>query len=208
MSLAARTSTGDRATGGATDSPAAPAGQTRRFTGRQSSTMIFRPRQHSMSLKRAHELLKISRSQSDERVCVSKLQIQTAFRSAALLHHPDLRRGSRSVGVGAESSAAASSELFRECSEARELLLDYYVRHKFVPKNVVESTRNVPHDDTLFSVWTTNRSLQLELFLRYATCLALAIGTYYHDKDMPARRKRQVLRRDEQFSNFGPRPGY
>jgi len=158
-----------------------------------------------MSLKRAHELLKIPRSQSDERV--SKLQIQSAFRSAARLHHPDLLRGSRSVSVSAESSAE-SSELFRECSDARELLLDYYVRRKFVPKHVVESTRNVPPDDTLFSVWTTNRSFQLEVLLRYATCLALAIGAYYHDKDMPARRKRQILRRDEQFSNFGPRPGY
>ncbi|EJK47882.1 hypothetical protein THAOC_33370 [Thalassiosira oceanica] len=135
-----------------------------------------------MSLKRAHELLKISRSQSDERVCVSKLQIQTAFRSAALLHHPDLRRGSRSVGVSAESSAA-SSELFRECSEARELLLDYYVRHKFVPKNVVESTRNVPHDDTLFSVWTTNRSFQLEVFLSVVILLVdgeLILLLWYH----------------------------
>ena len=157
-----------------------------------------------MSLKRAHELLKIPRSQNDERV--SKLQIQTAFRSAAMLHHPDLR-GGRSVGASAESSAE-SSELFRECSDARELLLDYYVRRKFVPKHVVESTRSVPPDDTLFSVWTTNRSFQLEVLLRYATCLALAIGTYYHDKDMPAKRRRQILRRDEQFSNFGPRPGY
>jgi len=48
-------------------------------------------------------------------------------------------------------------------------------------------------------------SLKIEVFLRLSLCLGLAIGTYYHDLDLPERRKQQIQRRDEEFSNFGPR---
>ncbi len=160
--------------------------------------MIFRsPRgAYSITLKRAHEVLKIPQlklSKNKQIPVVEKQNIQNAFREAARQNHPDTRKGSKKI--------------FQECHDARELLLDYYVRRKFVPREVVESKADVPYewkDDTLFSVWKTNRSFQMEAFLRLSVCLGLAVGTFYHDKTLPERRARQIRNRDAQFSNFGP----
>ncbi len=163
--------------------------------------MIFRsPRgAYSITLKRAHELLKIPQQElkSSKQVVLEKQKIQNAFREAARQNHPDTKKGSKKI--------------FQECHDARELLLDYYVRRKFVPREVIESKADVPcnkpyewKDDTFFSVWKTNRSFQMEAFWRLSVCLGLAVGTFYHDKTLPERRARQIRNRDAQFSNFGP----
>jgi hypothetical protein len=99
---------------------------------------------------------------------------------------------------------------FRECYEARELLLDYYIRKKFVHPEIVESCKDKPSekygDETWFSVWRNERSFQIEVFLRLSLCLGLAVGTYYHDLYAPERRKQQIKQRDAQYYNFGPQP--
>lgn len=169
--------------------------------------MIFRrPSSYSITLKRAHSLLRIPRDQAisisgevTHNGCApSQHQIQEAFRAAAKRHHPD--------AAGSQTTKPDANKTFRECSDARELLLDYYVRRKFVPPDVVESTKDHPVDDSLFSVWTTNRSFQMEIFLRLSLCLGLAVGSYYHDLGMPERRRQQINRRDSQFYQFGPQP--
>ena len=101
---------------------------------------------------------------------------------------------------------------FRECHEARELLLDYYIRRKHIHPEIVKSKQDKPPegyaDETLFSVWKSNRSFQMEVFLRLSLCLGLAVGTYYHDLYMPERRKKQIQRRDAQYHQFGPQPRF
>eukprot|EP00984_Skeletonema_dohrnii_P000799 scaffold240_cov106-Skeletonema_dohrnii-CCMP3373.AAC.8 len=163
-----------------------------------SSRMIFRrPKSYSITLQRAHSLLKIPReasnairdeltqSSSSRVSALSRDQIQHAFRSAAKLHHPDLALGK--TAKISETAAAATAPLtkeanttIRECYEARELLLDYYVRKSYIQP-------------------------EIEVFLRLSFCLGLAIGTYYHDLYLPERRKQQIQRRDAEFNNFGPR---
>ena len=117
--------------------------------------MIFRrPKSCSITLQRAHSLLKIPREpsgtirdeltqNSSSSTSVSRDQIKHAFRAAAKLHHPDLVRGgagSALLGTTAKilsEAASATAPLskvanttIRECYEARELLLDYYVYRK------------------------------------------------------------------------------
>ena len=197
--------------------------------------MIFRrPKSYSITLQRAHSLLKIPREARNEitknssssggggsNSNVSRDQIQHAFRAAAKLHHPDLVRGGGSALLGTNkakisqatsATAPLSTEAnatIRECYEARELLLDYYVRKSYVHPEIVNSMKDKPRekhmDETWFSVWTNERSFQIEVFLRLSLCLGLAIGTYYHDRYLPERRKQQIQRRDAEFSNFGPR---
>ncbi|KAL7536192.1 hypothetical protein ACHAXR_006981 [Thalassiosira sp. AJA248-18] len=198
--------------------------------------MIFRrPNSYSITLKRAHSLLRIPRNTTisatsgGEGLLLNKAnnipsrdQIQEAFRAAAKRYHPDTTAAG--ANAAAISSTAITSnninktakklhanKIFRECNDARELLLDCYVRRKFIPKEIVESTKDHPpvvDDETsLFSVWNlwkTNRSFQLEVFLRYSICLGLALGTYYHDVNAPERRKRQIRQRDVQYYQFGP----
>ena len=171
--------------------------------------MIFRPKSYLITLKRAHSLLEMPRKsppsiaggRSPGRGGPDRDRIQAAFRAAAKRHHPDLVAG----------DAAAAGRAFRECHAARELLLDYYVRRTFVPPDVVESTRDRPvewrGDRSWRSVWASSgRSFRVEACLRLAACLALAVGTYYHDQNMPERRKQQMRRRDAQFQQFGPQP--
>ena len=173
--------------------------------------MIFRrPKSYSITLKRAHSLLKITKNDPKTSIISgevthgssipSRVQIQEAFRTAAKCHHPDL----------ASKANANANATFRECHEARELLLDYYVRRKFVHPEIINSTKNKPPeghaDESLFSVWNTTRSFQIEIFLRLSLCLGLAVGTYYHDLYLPERRKQQIKRRDAQFYQFGPQP--
>jgi len=178
--------------------------------------MIFRrPKpSYSITLKRAHSLLKIPRDSKtsisgevNDRIVPSRGRIQEAFRAAAKRHHPDI------VAVQTITKAKNNTNAtFRECYEARELLLDYYVRRKFVPPEIVESTKNNPppadNDESLFSVWTTSRSFQVEIFLRLSVCLGLAVGTFYHDLHLPEKRKQQIQRRDAQYYQFGPRPSF
>jgi len=192
-----------------------------------SSRMIFRrPKSYSITLQRAHSLLKIPReassairdeltqSSSSSVSSLSRDQIQHAFRTSAKLHHPDLALGN--TAKISETAAAATAPLpketnttIRECYEARELLLDYYVRRSYIHPEIIQSMKDKPRDkymdETWFSVWRNKRSFQIEVFLRLSFCLGLAIGTYYHDLYLPERRKQQIQRRDAEFNNFGPR---
>lgn len=185
-----------------------------------------RPKSYTITLQRAHSLLKIPRDSSTsiggeaaELVNVpSRDRIQEAFRAAAKRHHPDLapssnqsaiKRSKQTLGSTFQSiSKADNTVTFRECHEARELLLDYYVRRKYIHPEIIHSTKNQPSKDlsneSLFSVWIENRSFQLEVFLRLSLCLGLAVGTYFHDKHTPERRRQQILKRDQQFYQFGP----
>ena len=52
----------------------------------------------------------------------SREQIQSAFRTAAKLHHPDLINTTNSTKIKMNDT----NTTFGECHEARELLLDYY----------------------------------------------------------------------------------
>ena len=187
--------------------------------------MIFRrPKSYSITLQKAHSLLKIPRepniisSSSISNSSVSRDQIQHAFRGAAKLHHPDLARGGGGALLGntakiSETVLPLSKEAntaIRECYEARELLLDYYVRKSYVHPEIVTSMKDKPRekytdDETWLSVWRNERSFQIEVFMRLSLCLGLAVGTYYHDRYLPERRKQQIQRRDLEFSNFGPR---
>ena len=121
--------------------------------------MIFcRPKSYSITLKCVHTLLEIPRDPApsihgrEVTQCSgipSRDQIQDAFRKAAKRHHPD------TVGAAAHSRPNAN-KAFRECNDARELLLDYYVRRRFVPPEVVESIEDIPvMDESLFSIWTS-----------------------------------------------------
>ena len=191
--------------------------------------MIFRrPKLYLITLKRAHSLLKIPKNSTTTSIISGEVvthgsvvrpsrdEIQDAFRLAAKRHHPDLaiKAGgvAKNINKNSKSNNDDATKLFRECHDARELLLDHYVRRKFIPPEIIKSTKDYPikwKDDSLFSIWKTwnhSRSFQMEAFLRLSVCLGLAIGTYYHDKGMPERRKRQIQRRDAQFSQFGPRP--
>ena len=108
--------------------------------------MIFRrPKSYSITLKRAHALLKIPKSSNTNTAIEndivnnrpSREQIQSAFRTAAKLHHPDLIKTTNS-----KIKMNDTNTIFRECHEARELLLDYYIRRKFVqPRDIAISQR-------------------------------------------------------------------
>ena len=112
------------------------------------------------------------------------------------------------MGAAAHATPDAN-KTFRECNDARELLLDYYVRRRFVPPEVVESIEDNPDmDESLFSIWTSTRSFQIEAFFRLSICAGLAVATYYHDMNSVQRRKEQVHRRDAQFYQFGPNPRF
>ena len=179
--------------------------------------MIFRrPRSsYTITLKRAHSLLKIPRADSTTRISISgevtqhhnanipsRDLIQEAFRAAAKRHHPDLV-----AAQGQKATPSSANISFRECHEARELLLDYYVRQKFIPPEIIESVKDKPppiEDESLFSVWTSNRSFQIEAFMRLSVCLGLAVGSYYHDLHLPEKRKQQLRQRDEGYYQFGP----
>ena len=186
--------------------------------------MFFRrPKSYTITLQRAHSLLKIPRdppvsagAEGAHSNGPSREMIQEAFRDAAKLHHPDLASKNAAklskFGSTFRSSKRDTNITFRECHEARELLLDYYVRQKYVHPEIIQSTKNTPPNEdskeSLFSVWLENQSFQLEVALRLSLCLGLAVGTYYHDKHMPERRRQQILKRDEQFYQFGPQPRF
>mmetsp|Transcript_27527 Transcript_27527/g.58153 ORF Transcript_27527/g.58153 Transcript_27527/m.58153 type:complete len:191 (+) Transcript_27527:185-757(+) len=190
--------------------------------------MIFRrPKSYTITLTRAHSLLNIPNNSTTTSIgsgeaiasanhggvaIPSRDQIQEAFRRAAKRHHPDLAKSSSKSKCNSNKEYDAK-KMFRECHDARELLLDYYVRRKFVHPAIVESTKDHPikweeNELSLFSIWNSSRSFQMEVFLRLAACLGLAVGTYYHDKAVPEIRRRQIQRRDEQFSQFGPQPRF
>ena len=192
-----------------------------------AKAMIFRrSKSYSITLQRAHSLLKIPRdgelriTQSGNNngsdcsaAIISRDQIQQAFRVAAKRHHPDLLNSTNKSIESRSVTATLNKEAnttFRECYEARELLLDYYIRKKFVHPEIIESCKDKPsekyRDETWFSVWRNERSFQIEVFLRLSLCLGLAVGTYYHDLYVPERRKQQIKQRDAQYYNFGPQP--
>ncbi|KAL7457554.1 hypothetical protein ACHAWC_009095, partial [Mediolabrus comicus] len=128
--------------------------------------MFRRPKSYSITLHRAHSLLKIPRdgelriTQSSHNgsdcsaAIISRDQIQQAFRAAAKRHHPDLVNfTNRSSIESTSATATATSTLnkeanttFRECHEARELLLDYYIRKKFVHPEIIESCKDKPSE--------------------------------------------------------------
>ena len=184
-----------------------------------TEAMIFRrPKSYSITLHRAHSLLKIPRDGNGSdcsAAIISRDKIQHAFRAAAMRHHPDLVN-STSKSIESRSATATTTlnkeanTSIRECYEARELLLDYYIRKKFVHPEIIESCKDKPsekyRDETWFSVWRNERSFQIEVFLRLSLCLGLAVGTYYHDLYAPERRKQQIKQRDAQYYNFGPQP--
>ena len=191
--------------------------------------MIFRARNsYSITLKRAHNLLgipkdppppssSISHGQVGQ-VHISREQIQEAFRKAAKCYHPDIiAAAGRAVDTAATTTTAQTTQTikndanrtFRECNEARELLLDYYVNRKYyIPPEVIKSVKDHPpppiEDESLFSIWTHNHSFQLEVFLRLSVCLGLAVTTYFHDLGKGQRRKEYLQRRDNEFYSFGP----
>ena len=179
--------------------------------------MIFRRpiSSYSITLKRAHSLLNlpnnsktsITTGETTHKNVPSRDQIKEAFRTAAKRHHPDLQT---------QKTHTASNTIFRECHEAKELLLDYYIHKKYIHPEIILSTKEKPTADTQdegtwLSVWssmTSNRSFQIEAFLRLSICLGLAVGTYYHDLYTPERRAMQRRRRDAQYAQFGPQPRY
>ena len=181
--------------------------------------MIFRrPSSYSITLKRAHSLLNIPRGELKTTTTTpnvpSREQIQDAFRAAAKRHHPDIVSSSADT-ANTKTNSNDISITSRQCHEARELLLDYYIRKKYVHPEIIQSVKDAPPPDineaSFLSVWTTitsNRSFQIEAFMRLTICLGLAVGTYYHDKYMPERRERQKKRRDALYSQFGPQPRF
>mmetsp|Transcript_4674 Transcript_4674/g.7263 ORF Transcript_4674/g.7263 Transcript_4674/m.7263 type:complete len:154 (-) Transcript_4674:508-969(-) len=151
--------------------------------------MIFRrrPKIYSLTLKRAHSLLKIPRETSPNQC--SREQIQEAYRAAAKVYHPD---------------AGGCTKSFRECHNARELLMDYYVHKKYIRPEVISSPKDsLDEDETLASVFA-NSSFRLEVFFRLSTCALLAGACFYNDYCRPLRRKIQLRKRDAQFYDFGP----
>ena len=140
----------------------------------------------------------------------SREQIQSAFRTAAKLHHPDL------INTNAKIKMNDTNTTFRECHEARELLLDYYVRRKFVHPEILQSVKDKPPPDymeegswsSVLNSIASNRKFQIEACMRLSLCLALAIGTYMHDQNKPKRLEMQKRRRDAQYAQFGPQPRY
>lgn len=185
--------------------------------------MIFRVKKtYSITLKRAHSLLgipkyyppqsNISHGQVGQVNSISREQIQEAFRKAAKCYHPDIVAAAGGVDAAATTAHSPTTKLdanrtFRECNEARELLLDYYINRKYIPPEVIESVKDHPppmEDESLFSIWTQNRSFQIEVFLRLSVCLGLAVTTYFHDLGKGQRRKEYLQRRDNEFYSFGP----
>lgn len=187
--------------------------------------MIFRVRKsYSITLKRAHTLLGIPKDpppiihgQVGQVNSISREQIQEAFRKAAKCYHPDILAASGGVDAAAATTTNTeqtrtttkidANRTFRECNEARELLLDYHVNRKYIPPEVIESVKDHPppiEDESLFSIWTKNRSFQIEVFLRLSVCLGLAVTTYFHDLGKGQRRKEYLQRRDNEFYSFGP----
>jgi hypothetical protein len=125
-----------------------------------ASNMIFRARKsYSITLKRAHNLLGIPKDPPPsssishgqvEQVHISREQIQEAFRKAAKCYHPDIIAAAGRAGDNTATTTAAqttqtikndANRTFRECNEARELLLDYYVNRKYIPPEVIESVK-------------------------------------------------------------------
>ena len=105
-------------------------------------SMIFRVRKsYSITLK-PHNLLGIPEDpppiihgQVGQANRISREQIQEAFRKAAKCYHPDILAASGGVDAAAATAEQTrtttkidANRTFRECNEARELLLDYYVR--------------------------------------------------------------------------------
>ena len=120
-------------------------------------TMFFqRPKSYTITLQQAHSLLKISRDSTKSITGETHLnipsrdQIQDAFRAAAKLHHPDLATSGayvnnlRDLGSTVDATVKSNAQMFRECHEARELLLDYYVRRKYIHPEILSSTKNNP----------------------------------------------------------------
>ena len=85
----------------------------------QHRRMIFRrPKSYSITLQRAHSLLKIPREpsstisgSSSSSTSISREQIQHAFRAAAKLHHPDLLRGGGSAVLGSSTAKISKQQL-------------------------------------------------------------------------------------------------
>ena len=182
--------------------------------------MIYRrPKSYSITLKRAHALLKIPKSSNSntsiENDIVnnrpSREQIQSAFRTAAKLHHPDLINTTNS-----KIKMNDKNTTFRECHEARELLLDYYTRRKYIHPEILQSVKDKPPPDymeegswsSVLNSIKSNRSFQVEACMRLSLCLALAVGTYMHDLNKPKRLEMQKRRRDAQYAQFGPQPRF
>jgi len=138
----------------------------------------------------------------------SREKIQSAFRTAAKLHHPDLNTTNVKIKI--------TNTTFRECHEARELLLDYYIRRKFVHPEILQSVKDKPPPDymeegswsSVLNSISSNRKFQIEACMRLSLCLALAVGTYIHDQNKPKRLEMQKRRRDAQYAQFGPQPRY
>jgi len=96
------------------------------------------------------------------------------------------------------------------------LLLDHYIRRKFVHPDILQSVKDKPPPDymeegswsSVLNSIKSNRSFQVEASMRLSLCLALAVGTYMHDKNKPKRLAMQKRRRDAQYAQFGPQPRY
>ena len=124
--------------------------------------MIFRVRKsYSITLKRAHNLLGIPKDPPPiihghvgQVNSISREQIQEAFRKAAKCYHPDILAASGGVDAAVTTTTTTeqartrtkidANRTFRECNEARELLLDYYVNRKYIPPEVIESVKDHP----------------------------------------------------------------
>lgn len=180
--------------------------------------MIFRVKKsYSITLKRAQSLLGIPKDPPPSNIghgqevgqinSISREQIQEAFRKAAKCYHPDIAAAAATTAQATPTTKLDANRTFRECNEARELLLDYYINRKYIPPEVIESVTDHPppmEDESLLSIWTQHRSFQIEVFLRLSVCLGLAVTTYFHDLGKGQRRKEYLQRRDNEFYSFGP----
>ena len=87
------------------------------------------------------------------------------------------------------------------------MLLDYYIRRKFVHPDILQSVKDKPPPDymeekswsSVLNSISNNRSFQVEASMRLSLCLALAIGTYMHDQNKP---KRLEMQREEEMLNM------
>lgn len=154
--------------------------------------MFFRPtRSTTLTLHQARATLSLSLlpskngGASSSTAALSKDQIQEAYRVAAKKFHPD-------------SSATGCSKSFQKCHDARELLLDYYIRKKHISPDVL-------YDENLSASSLNNANFRMDMMLRLSMFGIIAGLSLYHDYYVkPFKREQKIRDRDRQFMIRGP----